>query len=198
MSPFLLIRVSAHSGLAHCLCVAALLWLGVAAPVAFAQGADELAPPPPPSGSPAPGTPPGTPAANPAPPVSPPPGVVPAPSAPGVASDAPAPTGPDDEFADEFDAPSADAPSADAPAADGADAGEASDTGDATEATDARLRVLVIDAAPYGVDPVVGEHVSAQLRLTATQLGYAVATRDESVAAARSASMPFPPSPADL
>lgn len=206
MSPSKLLRVCARPGLTHGLCVVVLLGSGVGAPSAFAQSADDLTPPPPFSGSPAPGTPPpGTPPANPGPPVSPPPGVAPAPAAPGVAPHAAAPAEPDDEFAEEFDAPPADEPAVDVPATDvvpgdtPTDASaDAAETGDAANAPDARLRVLVIDAAPYGVDPVVGEHVSAQLRFTAAQLGYAVATRDESVAAAQRASMPFPPSPADL
>ena len=118
---------------------------------------------------------------------------------------APAPELPADEFAPELDtreAILAEAAAAHAPTAEVAEPG-AAETGDTTEtpadaAPDTRLRVLVIDAAPYGVDPVVGEHVSAQLRETAGDMGYAVASRDESVAAAQSISMPFPPSPADL
>lgn len=59
-------------------------------------------------------------------------------------------------------------------------------------------RVLVIDAAVYGISPIVGEHVSAEMRSTAASLGYDVLTRDDSVAAARAARMPYPPTPADL
>lgn len=61
-----------------------------------------------------------------------------------------------------------------------------------------RERCVVIDAAPYGVDPVVGRYVSQTLRATAEQLGYAVLTPEESVAAAQSVRMPYPPAPADL
>jgi hypothetical protein len=59
-------------------------------------------------------------------------------------------------------------------------------------------RCIVIDAAPYGVDPVVGRYVSQTMRTTAAELGYAVLTPDESVAAAQAVRMPYPPAPADL
>ncbi len=59
-------------------------------------------------------------------------------------------------------------------------------------------RCLVIDAAPYGVDPVVGQYVSQTMRATALELGYSVLTPEESVAAARRVRMPYPPAPADL
>jgi len=61
-----------------------------------------------------------------------------------------------------------------------------------------RLRLIVIDAAPYGVDPVVGEHVSRQMRSTGEAMGYEVLTRDQTVAAAQQLRMPYPPGPADL
>jgi|GEM_PF-4165357 len=59
-------------------------------------------------------------------------------------------------------------------------------------------RCLVIDAAPYGVDPVVGQYVSQTMRATALELGYSVLTPEESVAAARRVRMPYPPAAADL
>jgi hypothetical protein len=63
---------------------------------------------------------------------------------------------------------------------------------------DTRMRLIVIDAASYGIDPVVGEHVSRQLRETGNALGYHVLTKEESVAAAQRMRMPYPPAPADL
>ncbi len=62
----------------------------------------------------------------------------------------------------------------------------------------ARLVAVVIDAAPYGIDPVVGEHVSMRMRTTAEELGYEVVSHDDSVQAAQRLSMPYPPTPADL
>jgi hypothetical protein len=60
------------------------------------------------------------------------------------------------------------------------------------------LQLIVIDAAPYGVDPVVGRHVSQQLRTTGAALGYRVVPPEASVAAAQRLRMPYPPTPADL
>lgn len=57
---------------------------------------------------------------------------------------------------------------------------------------------LVIDAAAYGVDPVVGQHVSRRMRLTAEEMGYVVVSPEATVAAAQRMGMPYPPSPADL
>ncbi|MDH5492191.1 MAG: hypothetical protein OEY14_09570, partial [Myxococcales bacterium] len=62
----------------------------------------------------------------------------------------------------------------------------------------ATLRLIVIDAAPYQVDPAVGRHVSHRLRVTAAEMGYAVLTAEQSVAAAQALRMPYPPAPADL
>ncbi|MBK8170772.1 MAG: hypothetical protein IPK60_10590 [Sandaracinaceae bacterium] len=59
-------------------------------------------------------------------------------------------------------------------------------------------RCIIIDAAVYGVSPIVGEHVSTEMRTTATSLGYRTLTRDETVATAQSSHMPYPPTPADL
>jgi hypothetical protein len=56
----------------------------------------------------------------------------------------------------------------------------------------------VIDAAPYGVDPVVGRYVSQTMRTTAAQLGYDVLTPAQSVEAAQRVRMTYPPAPADL
>jgi hypothetical protein len=63
---------------------------------------------------------------------------------------------------------------------------------------DTRMRLIVIDAASYGIDPVVGQHVSQQMRDTGNALGYHVLTKEESVAAAQRMRMPYPPAPADL
>lgn len=63
---------------------------------------------------------------------------------------------------------------------------------------DDRLRAVVVDAAPYGVDPVVGRHVTQRMRTTAEALGYAVVSAEATVAAAQRLRMPYPPAPADL
>ena len=61
-----------------------------------------------------------------------------------------------------------------------------------------RRRLIVIDAASYGIDPVVGRHVSRQMRATGAALGYDVLTPEQSVAAAQRLRMPYPPTPANL
>lgn len=86
------------------------------------------------------------------------------------------------------------------PAGEGGEAGGSlGSPEDATgEAAEAPLRLVVVDAAPYGIDPVVGQHVTVQMRTTGGAMGYQVLTREETVAAARNLRMPYPPSPADL
>jgi hypothetical protein len=59
-------------------------------------------------------------------------------------------------------------------------------------------RCVVIDAAPYGIDPVVGRYVSQTMRVTAGQLGYEVLTPAQSIEAAQRVRMTYPPAPADL
>jgi hypothetical protein len=59
-------------------------------------------------------------------------------------------------------------------------------------------RCVVIDAAPYGIDPVVGRYVSQTMRSTAAQLRYDVLTPAQSVEAAQRVRMTYPPAPADL
>ncbi len=61
-----------------------------------------------------------------------------------------------------------------------------------------QLQLIVIDAAPYGIDPVVGRHVSDQMRATGAAMGYTVVSPEATVQAAQSLQMPYPPSPADL
>jgi hypothetical protein len=60
------------------------------------------------------------------------------------------------------------------------------------------MRMIVIDAATFGIDPVVGRVVSARMRSTGEELTYHVLTPEESVAAAQQLRMPYPPTPADL
>ena len=62
----------------------------------------------------------------------------------------------------------------------------------------ARPRLLVVDAASFGIDPVVGRVTSARMRLTGEEMGYEVLTPEQSVAAAQELRMPYPPTPADL
>ncbi len=60
------------------------------------------------------------------------------------------------------------------------------------------MRAIVIDAATFGIDPVVGRVTTARLRQTAEEIGYGVLTPEETVAAAQQLRMPYPPTPADL
>jgi hypothetical protein len=69
---------------------------------------------------------------------------------------------------------------------------------DAAAEVEPRMRLVVIDAATFGIDPVVGRVASARLRRTAEELGYEVLTSEETAAAAQQARIPFPPTPADL
>jgi len=69
----------------------------------------------------------------------------------------------------------------------------------AVPATPAELRrLVVIDAAAYGIDPVVARVATDIMRRTGAAMGYAVLSGEESLAAARRIAMPYPPSPADL
>ncbi len=61
-----------------------------------------------------------------------------------------------------------------------------------------RMRLVVVDAATYGIDPVVGQHVTEQMRATGAEMGYEVVDRDGTVAAAQRIRMTYPPTPADL
>lgn len=85
---------------------------------------------------------------------------------------------------------------------------EAEATAERTEPTEAadpqaepdaeRLRLIVVDGASFGIDPVVGRVASARMRRTGEELGYRVLTQEETIAAARELRMPYPPTPADL
>lgn len=61
-----------------------------------------------------------------------------------------------------------------------------------------RMRLIVIDAATFGIDPVVGRVATARLRRTGEEMGYAPLSPEETVAAAQQLRMPYPPTPADL
>jgi len=62
-----------------------------------------------------------------------------------------------------------------------------------------RPRIIVIDAAAYeGIQPVVAQHVTQRIRMTAEELGYEVVSPDDTVQAAQRLRMPYPPAPADL
>lgn len=58
--------------------------------------------------------------------------------------------------------------------------------------------VIVVDAAAYGVDPIVARYLSDSLRETSAAMGYAVRSPAETVALAQRTQMPYPPTPADL
>lgn len=68
----------------------------------------------------------------------------------------------------------------------------------AAEGADEALRLVVVEAAPFGVDPIVGAHVTAQLRRTGAAMGYRVLSAAETGAAVARLRMPYPPTPADL
>ncbi len=70
--------------------------------------------------------------------------------------------------------------------------------GAATPPEQARMRMVVIDAATFGIDPVVGRVASGVMRETGEAMGYHVLTQDETIAAAQQLRMPYPPTPADL
>jgi len=110
--------------------------------------------PPPPPGAPTPPVPPPV-----APPVGPP--VVEAPPATPPGSN----VGEEEEAVVPLPETGTEEPPAEAPAGD-------------------RMRMIVIDAATFGIDPVVGRVVSARMRTTGEELGYAVLTPEESVAPA--------------
>jgi hypothetical protein len=61
-----------------------------------------------------------------------------------------------------------------------------------------RLRAVVVDAATYGIDPVVGQHVTLRMRETARAMGYEVVDGPGTLQAAQRVGMAYPPSPADL
>ncbi len=61
-----------------------------------------------------------------------------------------------------------------------------------------RLRLIVIDVATHGVDPVVGHVATLQMRETGAAMGYEVLDARSTVAAAQQLRMPYPPTPADL
>lgn len=86
-------------------------------------------------------------------------------------------------------------PGTEAPEA--ATAGETADSAP-THTDGERMRLIVIDAATFGIDPVVGRVASARMRATGEEMGYHVLTPEESVAAAQQLRMPYPPTPADL
>lgn len=60
------------------------------------------------------------------------------------------------------------------------------------------LNVLVIDAASYGIDPIVGRVATDVIRRTAATMGYGVVDGPATVSIAQRARMPYPPTPADL
>ncbi|MGF1465909.1 MAG: hypothetical protein ACFCGT_07225 [Sandaracinaceae bacterium] len=57
---------------------------------------------------------------------------------------------------------------------------------------------MVVDAATFGIDPVVGRVATDRMRQTATELGYAVLSGADTVAAWQELRPTYPPTPADL
>ncbi len=60
------------------------------------------------------------------------------------------------------------------------------------------LNVIVIDAATYGIDPIVGRVATDVIRRTAGTMGYGVVDGPTTITLAQRARMPYPPTPADL
>ena len=134
-------------------------------------------------------------------------------AAPGAPESGPGESGPEEageaaeggEAGETAEAPEGGEAPEGAEAAEGAEAPEATEApegeGEPAEAVPAPAlppRVIVIDAAPYGVEPVVGQHVTRRMRATAAEMGYEVVEPAETIAAAQRLRMPYPPSPADL
>lgn len=82
----------------------------------------------------------------------------------------------------------------DTPTADGG----AGATTEATPTPTPSLRVVVIDAATYGIAPIVGAVTTDVMRRTAAEMGYGVVDAQATIAMAQRARMPYPPTPADL
>jgi hypothetical protein len=61
-----------------------------------------------------------------------------------------------------------------------------------------QLNAIVIDAATYGIDPIVGRVATDVIRRTVGAMGYGVVDGPNTVAIAQRARMPYPPTPADL
>ncbi len=97
--------------------------------------------------------------------------------------------------------PAGEAPGGETPAGEtpgeGGDLPPPADT-EGEAAAPAPLQIIVVDAAPHGVAPVVGRHVTERMRITAQEMGYDVVDPTATVQAAQRMQMPYPPSPADL
>lgn len=59
-------------------------------------------------------------------------------------------------------------------------------------------RAIVIDAATYGIDPIVGRVATERMRAAAAAMGYEVLDAQTTSTAAQRLRMPYPPTPADL
>jgi hypothetical protein len=81
-------------------------------------------------------------------------------------------------------------------AAQGAQGGDASGVAAVPEGP--RRRLIVIDVATYGIDPVVGRVATDRIRRTGGELGYEVLDAATTVASAQRLRMAYPPTPADL
>ena len=84
------------------------------------------------------------------------------------------------------------------PAGEGSSGTDAPPVEGANSPDDTRLQVIVVDVAAYGVDPVVAQHVTAQMRTSAAEMGYRVLSPERTIEAAQRAGMHYPPAPADL
>lgn len=77
------------------------------------------------------------------------------------------------------------------------DSSAAADAGVAVPSGPVRTFV-VVDAAAYGVDPIVGRVTTDVMRRVGAAMGYQVLDGPTTVAAAQRVRMPYPPTPADL
>jgi hypothetical protein len=108
------------------------------------------------------------------------------------AQDASAPEGAPPEEAVPVPPPAEPAPEA---APEGAPLPEAEAAPPAAQPT---RRLVVVDVATYGIDPVVGRVATERMRRTGAEMGYHVLDATETVGAAQRLRMPYPPTPADL
>ena len=58
--------------------------------------------------------------------------------------------------------------------------------------------IIIVDAAAFGIDPIVAGHVTNRMRSVGQSLGYRVIERNHVIAGAQQTNMPYPPSASHL
>lgn len=107
-------------------------------------------------------------------------------------------TPPPDEASADAVPPTEGTPPAETPSAETTTEAPPSEQASTAPTTAPALNVLVIDAATYGIDPIVGRVATDVMRRTAASMGYGVVDGAATVSIAQRARMPYPPTPADL